>query len=306
MPRKRTHKEFVYQLDLVQPDLTVVDEYVNTDTKICVIDNDGVRYMSYPWQLLQGYKPNVLSAIDKNKWFKKRLDEKRPGLTMITDYINSSSKIVVEDKGGVQYAVGAHGLLMEGGFDAKCIINKNHWFKMRAKLAHGSRYCYDLVEYESSQKKIKIICKKHGIFEQSPSNHLHGHGCDSCARDEVRESRGNLFSRTAWIKNCNERGGTPSVYVVEMFNDNERFIKIGITYKSVDSRFLKEKLPYKYRLLYLHVDSAEYVFNKERELHKRFKEYRYKPLKHFGGMTECFNMFVLGEIKKLDLFKIAV
>ena len=103
-----------------------------------------------------------------------------------------------------------------------------------------------------------------------------------------------------------DRNGNASVYVIEMYNEDERFVKIGITYKSVNERFLNTHCPYKFNILYLYSDSPECVYDTEEELHKQFKEYSYNPNIHFAGHTECFNMFVLDEIKKMDLFKIAV
>jgi very-short-patch-repair endonuclease len=47
-------------------------------------------------------------------------------------------------------------------------------------LIHGSRYDYSLVTYTGCTNKIKIICKKHGVFEQAPSNHLSSCGCPLC------------------------------------------------------------------------------------------------------------------------------
>jgi very-short-patch-repair endonuclease len=46
---------------------------------------------------------------------------------------------------------------------------------------HGDTYDYSLVKEYIYHKKIKIICKEHGIFEQLPNNHLSGHGCKKCA-----------------------------------------------------------------------------------------------------------------------------
>lgn len=45
---------------------------------------------------------------------------------------------------------------------------------------HGDRYDYSLVAYQSSCKKVKILCSTHGAFEQTPSNHLTGFGCLLC------------------------------------------------------------------------------------------------------------------------------
>ena len=44
---------------------------------------------------------------------------------------------------------------------------------------HGDRYDYSLIDRTSN--KFKIICKKHGIFEQGYANHINGKGCPSCS-----------------------------------------------------------------------------------------------------------------------------
>lgn len=41
-------------------------------------------------------------------------------------------------------------------------------------------YNYDKVEYTLSSNKIKVECKKHGIFEITPNNLISGHGCPKC------------------------------------------------------------------------------------------------------------------------------
>jgi hypothetical protein len=52
----------------------------------------------------------------------------------------------------------------------------------KAKEVHGEdTYDYSLVDYVNSATKIKIICKKHGLFEQNPVNHTHlENGCPVC------------------------------------------------------------------------------------------------------------------------------
>jgi Zn finger protein HypA/HybF involved in hydrogenase expression len=36
----------------------------------------------------------------------------------------------------------------------------------------GNLYDYSLVDYKNNKTKVKIICKNHGVFEQTPNNHL--------------------------------------------------------------------------------------------------------------------------------------
>ena len=56
------------------------------------------------------------------------------------------------------------------------------------KKVHGEKYDYSLVDYRGMFKKIKIICKIHGIFEQTPKNHVEGKECGKChGRNQTTE-----------------------------------------------------------------------------------------------------------------------
>jgi hypothetical protein len=60
-------------------------------------------------------------------------------------------------------------------------MNKTEIFIEKAKLIHGNKYDYSLVNYAKCEIKIDIICKIHGIFKQSPNGHLNGNGCMKCS-----------------------------------------------------------------------------------------------------------------------------
>jgi len=47
---------------------------------------------------------------------------------------------------------------------------------------HGNLYDYSKVEYTLGKSNVKIICKKHGEFEQIADNHLYGHACPTCSK----------------------------------------------------------------------------------------------------------------------------
>lgn len=55
-------------------------------------------------------------------------------------------------------------------------------FIEKAKTIHKDRYDYSKVNYISSDDKVIIICKEHGEFLQTPSNHLQGQGCPKCIK----------------------------------------------------------------------------------------------------------------------------
>jgi len=62
-------------------------------------------------------------------------------------------------------------------------------FVRKAVKKYGTRFSYIKTDYVKSNQKIKIICKIHGEFLQTPNNHLCGAGCPSCAKIKISESR---------------------------------------------------------------------------------------------------------------------
>lgn len=87
-----------------------------------------------------------------------------------------------------------------------------------------------------------------------------------------------------------------AVYVILCYDDNtgEKFIKIGKTFHTVESRF--REFPYKWVLIAYWSGDAYQVSNAEREMHGLYKDYKYLPLKHFGGHSECFSLGMLSNI----------
>lgn len=45
---------------------------------------------------------------------------------------------------------------------------------------HGDKYDYSRVQYNGGKVFVEIICKKHGVFHQTPNNHQRGNGCPFC------------------------------------------------------------------------------------------------------------------------------
>jgi len=66
-------------------------------------------------------------------------------------------------------------------YDYKEFINK-------ANKIHNFKYDYKHLEedYKDNKTKVRIVCKEHGIFIQSPNAHLRGDGCNSCVRRDFK------------------------------------------------------------------------------------------------------------------------
>ena len=54
-------------------------------------------------------------------------------------------------------------------------------FLKRSLNKHGDIYDYSWAIYTGCDVPLKIVCKIHGLFEQTPWDHWSGHGCRDCA-----------------------------------------------------------------------------------------------------------------------------
>lgn len=61
-------------------------------------------------------------------------------------------------------------------------INETNFIEL-AKEKHCDKYTYENVIYVNNKTKVEITCLKHGIFEQTPANHMKGKGCAKCAQN---------------------------------------------------------------------------------------------------------------------------
>jgi hypothetical protein len=73
-------------------------------------------------------------------------------------------------------------------------------FLKKARKAHGDLYDYSKVVYVHSNKKVKIVCKKHGVFEQTPANHINQrNGCHFCGVEKSKQPSGLEKAVAKWV-----------------------------------------------------------------------------------------------------------
>jgi len=77
----------------------------------------------------------------------------------------------------------------------------NKVFIERAKEFHGDKYDYSLINYIGYHKKLKIFCKDHGVFEQTPAKHLIGCGCPKCSKNVKFSNEDFIFKSNLLHKN---------------------------------------------------------------------------------------------------------
>lgn len=161
--------------------------------------------------------------------------------------------------------------------------NTKEWIE-KAKAIHGDKYDYSLVEYKTTHKKVKIICKEHGVFEQTASNHLKGCGCPSCAYEH------NHYRRSYY------KNKRTLLYYLKVETENQTLYKIGITIHNVKERYRKELSNCEITILKeIWYEDGTVAFDKERKIIKENRKYRYKGSKVFDGTgtTEMFNRDIM-------------
>lgn len=274
------------------PNLVIESEYVGNNTYILVSDKYG-KYKIFPSSLLRGRCPTIKSCLDKNTYFINIASEihNNKYIYTKTKYIGSREKLTITCPIHGDFLQNAHSHILGSGCP-KCgietIKNKvtltTEEFVLRSNNKHQNKYNYEKCIYTHGRTKVPIICAKHGVFYQTPEAHMYGQGCPKCINSG--------FGRHDFIEKA--KGRKCICYIIKCYNDDEEFIKIGITSRTIKQRFdSKADMPYKYKIIKLYEGSSEYVYNKENELHKLHIPYKYLPKMKFIGMYECFTKTII-------------
>ena len=157
-------------------------------------------------------------------------------------------------------------------------------FLERAKKVHGSRYDYSKVVYETTEKKVQIICKIHGVFLMRPRAHYADkRGCPDCKGD----NKSGFSSNSNWAKR------EKTLYLLELWGNGERFLKLGVTIEDdIEKRFLKGQLPNEYNYKRIASLKSSRANKFEQELKSTYVSSSYLPKISFRGSSECFNIGV--------------
>lgn len=159
--------------------------YINSNTKVCIICSEHGEFWQEPKNHLQGQGcpmcaklGNTLDFIKKSKsiygdkydYSKVKYVDYISPLTLICNTCGNEFSQTPQ-----KHFVG-HGCPYCNGGMRQTL----DWFLDRAKMVHGDKYDYSKVEYVNTKTKVKIICPDHGEFEQRVENHINGMGCPKC------------------------------------------------------------------------------------------------------------------------------
>ena len=97
-------------------------------------------------------------------------------------------------------------------------------FIEKAKSIHGDKYNYHESEYKTNKLKLKINCKIHGVFEQTPNLHLRGSGCPKCG--EIKRVETKILTKYKFIKKSKVIHGDKYDYSLIKYINYDTRVKI--------------------------------------------------------------------------------
>ena len=172
-----------------------LSEYVNNKIKIKIICKSHGEFLQMPRTHLEG--SGCPTCGGKSKLTKEDFIKKASTIHnnkfdyRLVEYINNRTKIkiICPDHGIFEQVAFTH---LSGTNCPKCSSNSNieiQDFIKRSNIVHNNEYVYSLIDnIKSNKTKVKIICKKHGLFEQTINNHLRGHKCKTCVGKNIKSN----------------------------------------------------------------------------------------------------------------------
>lgn len=195
MPKKITKEEFIKRAKQVHGDKYDYSkvEYINTNTKVCIICPIHGEYFQRPADHVRGIGCRFCYGNEKmtNERFiekARKIHENKYDYSKV-EYNGNKTKVCIichkKDEFGME-----HGEFWQRPNDhlsglgcSKCSNNyvptTEEWIE-KAKKIHSNKYDYSKVKYKGARTKVCIICPIHGEFWQEPHNHLHGSNCPYC------------------------------------------------------------------------------------------------------------------------------
>lgn len=281
----------------------LVSEY--SGVKEVIVVRDKYRELkSTPADLLAGKTPSIISALDIKSYVHNMLmlyndDYKSGRFEILEFYKDRRTPMIFKDEYGL-YKVWLQNLINNCKITLPSAVDLSSNIVNRIEKVRGNEYDYSLIKdvKSVSNEKLKIICRKHGVFEQKYHNHLkNGEGCPKCGKlsaiERLKESPTG-WGHSDWVRSAliSKNFDSFKTYVIKFIDKetDESFYKVGRTFLTLHSRFNAINQYYNKEVLFVFEDDDPIkVINKELELLRLNKPNSYLPNRNFGGKNECFS-----------------
>ncbi len=172
-------------------------KYINARTKVCIVCPIHGEFWQTPYDHLNGgclkcYNDKRGEKTRKKTDFFVKESISIHGNKYIydkTEYKNNHTRVCITcpEHGEFWQIPYVH---LSGCGCPKCagkFKTKEDFIKDAQKI-HGDKYDYSKTVLSKMHEKTIFICRKHGEFLQSPSNHLQGQGCPMCTSNSKLEN----------------------------------------------------------------------------------------------------------------------
>lgn len=196
-------------------------EYKNNRTKIKIICPEHGVFEQLPYNHI-GLKQGCPSCFGNKKMTKEDFIRKS---TKIHDHKYDYSLVIYKNNfTKVKIICPIHGIFEQKPVNhiiqkQGCLIcsgkhrRTTDEFVSLAIETHDNLYDYTLVDYKSVHDKVKIICKKHGAFEQTRNEHINRkQGCPKCKKSKgentiIKTLKDNniVFEHQKEFDNCKDK-----------------------------------------------------------------------------------------------------
>ena len=146
-------------------------------------------------------------------------------------------------------------------------------------------WCQETFEKSQSQKKFIWLCEDGHVNKTSVTNFLRGRRCSDpvCRyRNSAETNRFGFYE--------NRENDIDFLYIIELSNNTERFIKIGRSF-NLQERLAVIGRKYSTSVVAIRQGIHSEIFCLEQHLHASLRNYHYVPNIPFkGGINECFSV----------------
>ena len=277
-----SYKEEVTKL--YNGEIEIIGKYKGLNYPILVKSIYGLLQIKTARQLLNNF-PSISSALNKTEYFMNQLREKYPEIaekiSPASEYIKAKDKMLFNTKYGL-VSISPDALLAGHYPNIKSSINRKEYFKNQLLFLYDGKYDFEIESSDRHKGRVSLICPIHGKQSIDSDTIFLRTGCPLCNKE--------------WHK-------ADTFYLIRLFDENESFYKLGISYKLDNGdicRFREYRaLNYNIEVLYTYTfDNVLECKEFESKLKQIIKPFLYKPSRwEYETSTETFTNDLLPLIK---------
>lgn len=208
--------------------------YKNNRTKVRIVCNKHGDFYQTPDAHKRG-QGCPKCGKESDKYFKYTFEEFKTKAEKVhgnkyeyysDTFKGDKSKIKIYCKEHGEFYQHAYIHLRETSGCPRCINKKvtTDDFILKARKVHGQKYNYSKVDYKNNRTKIIISCEEHGVFLQTPNDHLAGYGCKECGTKKRAESK--TKSHEEFVTHAIQKtGNVEAVYKYDVYKGEKHKFK---------------------------------------------------------------------------------